>query len=75
MAEKDPQQDERSTEPCAWCETPSVTRVILTTGKKSKRAPVCRQHEEQFLRHGAESERSLNEKKYMKGGSGRPVIK
>lgn len=73
MAEQDPQRDER--EPCAWCGDPSVTRIILTTGRKSKRSPVCRSHEEQFIRHGAESERSLIEKKHGKGSSGRPVIK
>lgn len=74
MAEQDPQQEERPTEPCAWCGEPSVTRIILTTGKRSKRSPVCRSHEQQFVRHGAESERTLSDKKYGKSST-RPVIK
>lgn len=76
MAEQAPQQDERPTEPCAWCGEPSVTRLIVASGKKGTRAPVCVDHERQFIRQGAETERSLFDKKHgSKGGSGRPVIK
>lgn len=73
MAEQ--QQSERPPEPCAWCGEPSVTRIVISTGKKGIRSPVCKAHEEQFVRGGAESERTLMDKQYGKKQSGPPVIK
>jgi hypothetical protein len=53
-----PQQD---LGPCGWCENKATTRLYVV-GKKGaknrKTAPVCDDHERQFLDQGATSERS-----------------